>query len=192
MKNFTLEIEGTNSLLMHSSRLSNPLDPWAKALKKVSSKRTKVEEDYEEMSRLEFHGGMYLDPDIGPYIPGDNIYRSIWDAAKKSKSGVKIKEGVVITSDINKLEYDGPRTAEDLWPLPQHVHTASVKVGMARITRTRPQFPEWSVSFTGTFDPNIIDLADLQNISETAGLLIGLGDWRPRFGRFKVNRLGLI
>ena len=192
MKNFTLEIKGTNPLLMHSSTLSNPLDEWAKAIKKVSGKRTKTEDDYEEMANLEFFGGMYFDPEVGPYLPGDNIYRSLWDAAKKTKQGVKVKEGLVITSDLNALQYDGPRTREELWNLPQHRHTASVKVGMARVTRTRPQFPQWSATFEGTFDNSIIDLEDLRGIAETSGRLIGLGDWRPRYGRFEVVTLGLV
>jgi hypothetical protein len=33
----------------------------------------------------------------------------------------------------------------------------------------------------------VIDLAELVSIAETAGHLIGLGDWRPRFGRFTAT-----
>lgn len=184
MYEFTITIEGTAPLLMHNSRLANPLDPATRALKKVTGKRNKTEEDHAEMARLEFLGGLYHDPDIGPYIPGENIWRCLWDAAKKYKMGVKVKEGVFITSDINPLAYGGPREATELWADENFRHMASVKVGMSRTMRCRPQFREWRVAADGVLDPSLLEPSNLESIAETAGQLIGLGDWRPRFGRF--------
>jgi len=184
MKKFNIHIEGTAPLLMHSSRLSNPLDPATKAFKKVSGKRTKTDEDHLEMARLEHAGSLYIGDQTGPFVPGDNVFRCLWDAAKKSKSGVKVKEGVVITSDASPLIYAGPRDIAGLWADSNFVHQASVKVGMARVTRTRPVFAQWSTDVQGLVDPNILDIEDLGSIAETAGMIIGLGDWRPRYGRF--------
>jgi hypothetical protein len=45
-------------------------------------------------------------------------------------------------------------------------------------------FREWRAEAEGILDPNILNLQDLSNIAETAGAVIGLGDWRPRYGRF--------
>lgn len=187
MYNFTITIEGTAPLLMHNSRLANPLDPATKALKKVTSKRQKTDDDHAEMARLEFLGGLYVDPDIGPYIPGENLWRALYDAAKKFKQGVKVKEGVFISTDVNPLGYTGPRDAEDLWSNENFRHMASVKVGMQRVMRCRPTFREWRVQADGILDPNILEPSDLANIAETAGSLVGLGDWRPRFGRFTAT-----
>lgn len=184
MYEFTVTFQGTAPLLMHNSRLANPLDPAAKALKKVTGKRNKTDEDHAEMARLEFLGGLYIDPDIGPFIPGENIWRCLWDAAKKYKMGVKVKEGVFVTTDINPLSYTGPREATKLWADENFRHMASVKVGTSRTMRCRPHFQEWRVAADGVLDPSLLEPSDLESIAETAGSLIGLGDWRPRFGRF--------
>lgn len=169
---------------MHNSRLANPLDPAAKAMKKVTGKRTKTDEDHEEIARLEHQGGMYFDPDAGPYVPADNIWRALYDAAKKTKRGPKVKEGVFISTDINPLAYTGPRTIKGLWEDENFRHLASAKVTTQRVMRCRPIFREWAVQAEGDIDVEIIDFTELQAIAETAGDRIGLGDWRPRYGRF--------
>jgi len=187
MYNFVITIEGTAPLLMHNSRLANPLDPATKALKKITSKRQKTEDDHAEAARLEFLGGLYIDPDIGPYIPAENVWRVLYDAAKKFNKGPKIKEGIFISTDVNPLGYTGPRNADDLWKNENFRHMASAKVGKIRIMRCRPIFRQWRTQAEGTLDPNILEPADLVNIAETAGSLVGLGDWRPRFGRFAAT-----
>ncbi|GAA3441048.1 hypothetical protein [Planomonospora venezuelensis] len=184
---FTITITGTATLLMHNSRLANPLDPATKALKSVTSKRGKTDENHEEIARLEHAGSLYFDDDIGPYIPADNIWRALFDGAKKSKRGPRIKEGVFITTDVNPLAYDGPRTIDGLWADENFRHIASVKVGTSRTMRCRPQFRNWRCRATGILDTEILDLAELREIADTAGSLIGLGDWRPRYGRFTAT-----
>jgi len=184
MKDFTITLTGTAGLIMHNSRLSNPLDPATKALKSATSKRTKTDEDHENVARLEHAGGLYLDPDIGPYIPGENIARCLVDGGRITKQGVKITRGVFISSDVNPLAYAGPRDVQGLWEDKRFVHMASVKVGTSRVMRCRPVFYEWRVQAQGTLDESVLDLSDLTSIAEMAGHMCGLGDWRPRFGRF--------
>lgn len=184
MIDFTITIEGTAPLLMHSSRLSDPLDPAAKALKKASSKRSKTDEDHAAVAEAEFRGGLYLDPDVGPYIPGENIMASLVAGAKLNKLGVKVTRGLLIKSDVNPIVYSGPRDADGLWADPNHSHRASVKVGTSRVIRTRPIFREWLTEAEGTLDESQLDITELSAIAENAGAFIGLGDWRPRFGRF--------
>ena len=182
--NFTITLTGTAPLLMHNSRLANPLDSATKALKKVTGKRNKTDDDHAELARLEHCGSLYFDPDIGPYLPGDNVWRALYDASKKRKLGPKIKEGVIITSDVNPLSYRGPRDVAGLWKDENFRLMASVKVGMVRVMRCRPMFREWSVQVEGILDTVILDPADFSAIAETAGQLVGVGDWRPRYGRF--------
>lgn len=184
MRKFDLHLTGTAALLMHNSRLSNPLDPAAKALKAATSKRTKTDEDHEAVAKAEFIGGLYYEPNVGPYVPGDNIWRCLQDAAKKSKRGTAVKEGLLITSDINAISYKGPREAEALWEDLNFRLIASVKVTTSRIMRTRPMFREWSLVAEGCYDETILDFAEIQGFADLAGQIIGLGDWRPRYGRF--------
>jgi hypothetical protein len=185
--NFRITITGTAPLLMHNSRLANPLDPAAKALKRVTSKRIKTDDDYEEMARLDHAGGLYIDADAGPYIPADNIWRCLYDAAKKHKKGPRIKEGIFVSTDVNPLGYQGPRDIDGLWKDENFRHMASVKVGTSRTMRCRPMFTEWRTEADGILDIAVLDLAELAQIVETAGTVIGLGDWRPRYGRFDAT-----
>ena len=186
MIDFTITITGTAPLLMHSSRLANPLDPSTRALKKVTAKRTKTEEDYEEMARIEHGAGLYLIPKVGPYIPGENIMRCLVDAAKITKRGRDITRGVLITTDENPVSYKGPRTTDALWADENFRLMSPVKVGMARVMRCRPMFREWVTQADGILDPQVMNLDDLVGIVATAGQMIGLGDWRPRYGRFSA------
>lgn len=187
MIEFRITLTGSAPLLMHSSRLADPLNPATKALKKVTSKRTKTDDDHEEIARLEHMGSLYMDPDVGPFIPGENIARALVDGARISKQGVKVQRGVFINTDVNPLSYRGPRDAAGLWADENFRHIASVKVGQSRTQRCRPQFREWKVEAEGLLDPTVLDLTDLEAIAVTAGQMIGLGDWRPRFGRFDAT-----
>lgn len=183
MIKFKIAIEGTAELLMHNARLANPLDPATKALKKATGKRTKTEDDHLETARLEHAGGLYFDPDIGPYLPSDNIWRFLYDGAKKFKLGPRVKEGIIFTEQVNPLAYEGPRDIDGLWKDENFRFMASVKVGQSRIMRCRPMFREWRTEAEGILDPNVLDLDQLSQIAETAGQIIGFGDWRPRYGR---------
>lgn len=185
--NFTIRITGTSALLMHNGRLSDPLDPATKALKEITGLRKKTDEDHEMMSRVEHAGGLYLDPDVGPYLPADNIWRALLDAAKKTKQGVAFKEAVIITSDVNPIAYTGPRDADGLYEDSNFVFRKSVKNQMNRVMRTRPIFPTWATEADGYLDEALLNFRDLSQIAERAGTQIGLGDWRPRFGRFNAK-----
>lgn len=187
MARFRLTCTGTTPLLMHNARLSNPLDDVAKAMKRISSKRVKTEDDYEELARLEHMGGLYFDPDVGPFVPGQNFERCLVDAGRITKSGKKIERGVFVETDVNPLAYEGPRNVDGLWKDENFRHAASVKVTTNRVTRTRPQFRQWAVEAEGMFDPAIIGVDELREIADTAGRMIGLGDWRPRYGRFEAQ-----
>lgn len=184
MIRFSIDITGTTPLLMHNSRLANPLDPVVKSIKKVTSKTKKTDEDHEEIARLEHAGSLYIDEVVGPYIPGGNIERALLDAARVSRQGKTIERGVFIETNINPIAYKGPRTTDGLWADENFRHMASVKVQRARTMRCRPVFRDWKTSAEGILDPSIIDFEALSDICTTAGQIIGLGDWRPRFGRF--------
>ena len=112
---FRVTITGTAPLLMHNGRLANPLDPSTQALKALTSKRKKTDDDLFDIARAEFLGGLYIDPDVGPFIPGENIERTIRDGATLTKNGMNVKRGLFIETDVNPLAYTGPRTAEALW-----------------------------------------------------------------------------
>lgn len=56
-----------------------------------------------------------------------------------------------------------------------------------RVDRFRPMLRDWQLSFTvQLLDPTAFSRADLNKVVEHAGRFCGLGDFRPRFGRFSV------
>lgn len=174
-------------MLMHNARLADPLDPVTKALRRMTSKRLKTDEDHVEIARLEHAAGMYFDRDIGPYLPGENMARCLRDGAKLTKAGLKIARGVVISTDVNPVAYDGPRDLDGLWADENFRFTTSVKVTTSRTMRTRPRFAAWACAAEGIADPHVIDLSELQQVATTAGQMIGIGDFRPRYGRFTAT-----
>ena len=188
MKKFRLTLSGTAPMLMHNAQLSDEFNPVVLEMKKITAKKTKkTEDDRWELRRLEFVGSLYYDQDAGPYVPAANIEASMAKAAGLTRNGQDVKRGVRIVTDVNPLAYRGPRTPDDLWKESSFVHNASVKVGTARIIRTRPIFRDWITEAEGVFDPTVVDFESLKMFAEKAGQLIGLGDWRPRFGTFDAE-----
>mgnify|MGYP005803483307 CR=1 FL=1 len=187
MAEFIIDITGTSALLMHNARLADPLDPITKEKAKVSSKRKKTEEDQELLSHLEWQGGLYWHDAVGPYLPGDNVFKSLIEAARKSKDGKRVEQGLLITTDQNPLVYDGPRTLDGLWEDKRFVHRCTVKQQMSRIVRTRPIFHSWRTQVEGRFDDSVLNAEDVESFAEIAGKYIGVGDWRPKHGRFDVK-----
>ncbi len=188
MTAFTLSITGTAPLLMHSARLVDPLDPLTKEKTRAVAayKKSKTDADYEVVNRLEYFGSLYIDEDLGPYMPSANIERCLVEAGSVTRMGTKVKAAVIIDEILGApLLYRGPRTAEELWDDRNFVNASAVKVQQARLMRYRPQFRTWAVEFTGHLDEAVLEYDDFVEIARKAGLK-GLGDWRPRFGRFEA------
>ena len=64
-----------------------------------------------------------------------------------------------------------------------------MKVGTARITRYRPLFRSWAVVCEIAYDQESIDRDQVLKCLEDAGQYCGVGDYRPKFGRFAVEVL---
>jgi len=56
-----------------------------------------------------------------------------------------------------------------------------------RVMRARPILNEWSLSFTIEIRNDQLPIEVIKQILDTAGNEIGIGDFRPRFGRFIVT-----
>ncbi len=188
MEKMKLRITGIAPLLMHNGQLSDPLNEHAKAMKEVSSKRKKTDEDHEEMSRLEFAGGLYVDEKGRPAIPASMIESFLHCGAKKSKLGKDFLAGAYCEDESFALEYTGPKKVEALWANKSFVDRRNVRVQKNRVMRTRPIFREWALDVVVVFDPNTINRRALRKAAEDAGGL-GMGDYRPRFGRCLVEEV---
>ena len=174
-------------LLMHNGQTADPTNKWSKSLKQISGKRLKTDADYEEMARIEFLAALYLDKD-GPILPPNMIDAMLVAGAKKSKEGQVAKSGCFCLN-VARLNYTGPRTADEMWADESFRFSAIVRVGMARVSRTRPIFREWSADVRLHVEPSLVNIARVDEWFNVAGTQIGLGDWRPQYGRFTVARL---
>lgn len=193
MQSMKIQISGISPLLMHSDRYANPLDEGAKRHKQLTSKRKKTDEDHADIAFSEWVGGLYYDDEVGPYLPGINMRSCLIEGGKLNKLGAAIQRGTIIMEDKLRLLYSGPRSIAKLWEDSRFRDVRSVVVSRSRLMRYRPCFPEWGAEVEVTYDPAIIDGADLLRSAENAGRFIGLGDYRPNkggpFGRFEVQLL---
>lgn len=182
-----LQMTGTRPLLMHSDKFADPLNPLTKAHKALTSKRKKTDEDHEAIAKSEWLGGLYIDS-TGPYLPGVNVESALIAGAKLSKLGMQIKRSVEIMDEKCHIEYDGPKGAEALWNAAFY-DARSVKVQTARLMRYRPLFRKWACVVEIAFDAETINRDQVVKCMEDAGQYCGVGDYRPKFGRFTVEVL---
>lgn len=194
-------LTGLSPLLLHSGQAIDPLNHYAKELKRVSKKRSKTDDDQLVMSHLEWYMSLYhngpqdqiedgqvtVDPSARIILPSYTIEAMLVAGAKKKKMGPAAKAGIIVDSDAI-LEYDGPNDINKLWAGGKHIHRVAVRVSAARIMRTRPIFREWAAVIAVMFDNAVLDEPDIYTMLTDAGQQVGIGDWRPRFGRFEVER----
>lgn len=181
-----LAITGVAPLLMHNGQLANPLNKWVKAIKSITKKRVKTDADMEELARLEFMGGLYVDEDGQPCIPGTNIEGVLVDGAMKQRRGNEFKAGV--WSDGNwKLIYSGPKDPEELWRNENFRDIRPARIKSSTVIRCRPIFRAWSLKFTVTFNDQYVSADDVKESLVIGGRSGGLCDYTPKFGRFEVE-----
>jgi len=181
----SFKIRGIAPMLQHNGQTSDPLNQFAQAIKKVSGKRSKTEEDYKELAHIEWLSGLYL-KGKKPCLPGFILEAAMVEAGRKSKRGKQVLAGLFIEDDA-PLIYDGPTDIDKLWADENFRLTASVRVKQNRVMRTRPKFDKWEAQVTISYDPRVLNDSDVREILVTAGESVGLCDWRPRFGRFIVE-----
>jgi hypothetical protein len=179
-------LKGIAPLLMHSARLADPLSSQSRLLAQITGKRKKTDADHMEAARREWFGGLYVDEAGAPCIPALVLEAAIVGGAKKEKRGPQAKAGLFVEAPA-RLDYDGPRDLDALWADERFRLRVPVKVGTARVMRTRPRFDGWAAVVVVKFLPELLNAAEVQSFLVSAGEQIGIGDWRPRFGRFTVE-----
>lgn len=188
MKMLSFRIESSRPLLMQAETLANPLSSITQARKAVAGKRKKTEDDHNWLLHIEWKASLYHDSEIGPYLPAINIESCIADAAKATRQGRLVKQALCVMTDKSPLEYDGPRDVAGLYGggSSAFVDMRGVNVNGKKVMRARPQFLKWAAEFDVSVMDDLLDPADVVRIVEHAGRVIGIGTYRPRFGRFEI------
>lgn len=187
MEQLKLKIVGTSPLLMHNDTLVNPLSSETKAQKALTSKRKKVDEDHLAIAKNEFIAGCYWDEKVGFHIPGACLDATFLAGARLSKLGVHWLRGALVFEDKAKLLHEGPDTPEELWKDTRFVDVRGVRVDRSKIMRYRPIFLSWAAELTVAINTDVLNISEAQKAITDSGLLIGVCDFRPRFGRFGVS-----
>lgn len=181
------ELTSSAPLIMHNGQTADPLNKWAKSMKLISSKRGKTDADFEELARIEFMAGLYLNED-GPILPSYLIDAMVINGAKKSKEGTLAKSSCFCLEHAS-LMYDGPRTAAELWDDEYFRFSKLVRIRNVRVVRMRPIFNEWSAIITLNIEDTLVNPSRIDEWLTAAGIQVGLCDWRPQYGRFTAARL---
>jgi hypothetical protein len=182
-----LKLVGERPLLMHSGRLADPLEPIVNDLAKVTAKRMKTRADHEEIARIEWYGGLWLSNGL-PCLPPEAIEGTFIAAARSRKKGKQACAGLLVEGPA-LLDYEGSTDPDELWKDENFRLRHGVRVKNARTMRTRALFKKWRAHVTVTFLPTLLNRAEVIEIFRVAGFQEGLGDWRPKFGKFTVEVL---
>jgi hypothetical protein len=127
-------------------------------------------------------------------LPSEYLRMSVVNAAKfrqdprsPRKSAMDLfKAAVVSLSPLSPIiNRDGVAATE--WDFE---HKCRVQIQRNGITRVRPAFKEgWSTEASlMVVLPEYVDASTLHEVISSAGRLIGVGDFRPTYGRFQVTK----
>jgi hypothetical protein len=175
-----LLITGTADLIFH--KWSNE----AVAEKSAAAKGSKAKKTDDVESYV------YRDQDNHICIPGRYIVRSIVESGRfyqdprsaRKMAKELVQAGVICEEILSPVLVNG-NPAGDWGYLDQQ----RVTIQRSAITRTRPAFTKgWQCRFTLTsILPEYISPDFLRTLVDGAGKFIGIGDFRPTYGRFSVS-----
>jgi hypothetical protein len=171
-----VSIEGASDILFHRWNCES-VEAKSKAAKNSKAKK---EDDIESYVWRNNNGELC--------VPGEYFRQSIIHAAKfkqdprsPRKSAMDLfKAGVVSLTPLASLG-----SAD--W---DYLDTRRVTIQRAGVNRTRPAMRQgWAVDLDfQILTPEYIDPVLFQDVLNTAGRLVGVGDFRPTYGRFFVTK----
>lgn len=171
VKEFEVEVTGIAPLLMHRFIIEEHSEGVSKKKKKVYD----AKEDVENCCYRTKEGQVYLP--------------SEWFYAALVKAGVKqLYEGKKTYKDLFKSGLVVNPDEIILSPQEYEIDSRAVVIQRARIVRSRPRFEKWSASFhIQVLEDELVSAQVLKEALDDAGMN-GVGDYRPRFGRFMVSK----
>lgn len=170
-----IAICGNSDLIFHRWSC-DAVEAKAKARKNSEAKKTDDVESY-----------VWRDEQRRICLPGEYLRQAVIHAAKfrqdprsPRKSAMDLyKAGIICETTLASL-------GSDKWDFEDRRRVVIQRNG---ITRVRPAMHSgWKAKFVFTvLTPEYIRAQDLQETLTLAGRLIGVGDFRPTYGRFVVN-----
>ncbi len=122
----------------------------------------------------------------GCYVPSSWVGAALRETAKefKGKGKASLKTTILASVFVEPEEILlGKKTYDEIDRRPAVIQRQ-------RIVKSRPRFNSWEIEFTINFDETRIGKDTLKQIVEEAGQSKGIGDYRPKFGRFELVSFG--
>lgn len=203
METIKAKIKGIAPILLHNGHLVDPRNPFTKEIDAAqkANKKDKSDAAFDALANCEWLGGLYTsqpisfsrestkvevttDAEIG--VTGDMICRSIIKSAGR-KEVTAFKAGVIVDGFFPLHVGGKVATVKKAFQNPAHYFTIAAKIGQSKIMRTRPRFDDWSADIEIAYIPELVTRRDVMDALVRSGSIVGIGDWRPRFGRFAVE-----
>lgn len=136
-----------------------------------------------EYQRLSFECSLYRNSK-GLYQPAEHILQSMIHAGSKIKFKGRQMHGSVLNGGIQIRPMEIPHPKKDK---PVYFSKWAV-IDDNRIWKTRAMFPVgWTLKFQIEVLNDALNFDSLKEILESAGIYQGLGDWRPKYGKYVVT-----
>jgi hypothetical protein len=180
-----VKVEGVSPLLQHRFPIPDYAD-----LNKGGKKSTGAK-NYAD----EWKSSLYVTKDNQIYQPASHFELSMTKAAASfkvtGKRGKSYKDLVASAMFIDPLEIlfgmDAPTELDTDPDKTLYLDMRPVVIMRARVVRLRPCFkPGWNLGFTINVIDDELPSEILQDILTLSGKAVGIGDYRPKFGRFKI------
>jgi hypothetical protein len=178
MEKYNITIRGITPLLMNR--------PGAEISDK-SKNRKQGNETPKELAELKLY-----EIDGKLYQPATHIHGALIDAGKhkkvmgKGSSKATYSKVVGYAVEIEPFEIEHINQKWEVFSI-----LAVNPVTHGRNMLHRPMLRNWELSFQVKFDDTEINSADMKELFDIAGRIVGIGDWRPakkgRFGKFEVT-----
>lgn len=195
-RNYQITARGATPLIMHSCQAADPLNEYAQAKKKITSKRSnKTEADYALLQELDFKSSLYWDDDIGLHIPAENLQKMILESAR-ALDKMKAKKQIVghsIEDFMIPLDVKNAKDFDALVADPSLRYVTIVTVQKAKNPSCRAKFNEWAFKLLISVDDEIVNPTEVKAWWEYAGKRVGVGARRPygptpgSYGKFIVE-----
>lgn len=170
MKKIRVKISGVSPLLLHS------------AAGMLTKEEGTTKKDNQYIPEEDAAKANYFDATIGCYVPSSHVEACMREAAKNFKQGKSNYKTTIISSVF--CEQDRIPLNKQTW---DEIDRRVVVVQRNRIVRSRPRYNDWALEFILQYDEARITPKVLQNILTEGGAIKGIGDHRPKFGRFKIE-----
>ena len=192
LETLKLRLKGERALLLHNGQLADGDNGFTKAIKEITGKgaKNRTEAENNELKKLEWLGGLYLN-ERGLICVTEDMVLSCLErgAASSAKLGKKVKAGVICTQLFFPIKYDGPKDPLTLYEAGKNIDRRMVGVNQKRIARVRPRFDHWSIDIELLIETTTINIKSVIEAMKVSGRIVGLGDFRPRFGRFSTEKI---